>query len=267
MTRVKRLSDGRIFTSPRGAALAYGLPLTSDITACANGYIKEVLQSGWEWVFEEPEELPFKRFPSFTVENILGISDKEYRLYTDVSKRHWPNFLAPFMLKVFSENAEKYSKPKHIREFVEDLNNEIRKKDPLQANLKITQFSRHLGVYEWLYRKAIGLKITLIRKRGHNVKAISCEQIETTSVYDVKVVENIVIPETIRFGPEKGKNAYRPVKLLNSGKTFKSLREAGRQTGINRYQIRHCCEGNLSFLCKPFSDEELVFEYLLEEIE
>ena len=56
MTRVRRLSDGKIFSSPQGVAMNAEQPIAKAVYYCCRGYLLSVEGEKYEWVYDDIED-------------------------------------------------------------------------------------------------------------------------------------------------------------------------------------------------------------------
>jgi hypothetical protein len=256
LKRVKRLSDGKIFSSPRGAAMHYGLPITNEIIACANGYLRTSQGCGWEWVEEDAPVFP--KNPD-RPEYIKKIARKKHLKHR--SNRAYVRFLLP----AFIEYAMKHDtrEPALLSDVVPILENIVRESRGFEYTTDTKGLSKHIATWGWLYEILIGMKVTkmyseLSRRESlaisidlkNDIADINDPDHPEASNVDARIHNHANLP-----------NTAKPVVRMNDGKTFKSIREASLFCNIHEAKIAACCEGDIEYVTTPLSDAKFVFKY------
>jgi len=258
MTQVRRLSDGKIFSSPRGVAMAAGKPIAKAVHYCCQGYIFEVEREKYEWVYGEDDrgkvdtsKSYWNRRGKWTTKHSSWNAQNTIRniiFQRSIVFKNWIN-------KVGTEEAAQWRTPKILSYNLEKVYEET--KDQYQFPWIFTAqiLSRHLRAYDLLYRKMFGMYEHYLSSpvyKGHLFKFV---------IEDADSEFNILINEVITT-LERGNT--KPVIRLNDNMWFESMNAAERVTGVPYYRIFHCCEGDIPHYEVPLTGEKMEFRYATE---
>lgn len=246
MTKVRRLSDGRIFSSPRGVAMEAGKPIAKAVYYCCRGYILAVEGEKYEWVYDEGED--------------RGKRDHSERSYWERRekwiRRTWvtkwrAKFIEAWLKSV--GNSDRWYTAGEIAQgigAVAESVDEQYKWTPTAPNL-----SRHLHTYQELYDLAFGMQERMADNPVYKGRMFKFTATEINAEYDV-LLQGLADSEEWFKG--------KPVIRINDGKRFRSMAEAERVTGVPYYRIHHCCEGDIPYYEVPLTGEKLEFRYATE---
>jgi hypothetical protein len=253
MTRVKRKSDGRIFSSPRGAALHYKLPIAKSIAYCADGYLKEVEGEKWEWVFEEP-----KRKLNQPEDVLPKHSGRLLRRKTDLTLRDWIHTLLPVFLEWQRRHSKEYEKLYVVVDILPEIREIFEEIHGYPSGIKDNTFSLHLKANIWLYEHLLGMKLGYIYyTKTRKVNAVSFKyQFTVPQVYEIDDELVHALKDKVRYHPER-----LPVIRTNDGKKFRSISEAARYCKVQPDKIKMCCEGDIKYVEDELREVKYKFRY------
>lgn len=258
--RVKRLLDGKIFSTSVGAARHYDKRIAQQIEHCCNGFLAMVEDSSWEWVFEDRvyDVGDIEDLNRRLEKSISQSSKKQVNYYTYIGKAVSPSYRqSSFVLVSFfrywigihnKDGKDDYRTPpiqgkelyKELCKFCERNNYDI----PFSGS---AGFSRHLRGWEILYRRVVGLTFAEIQLKYRQVVGIVFSgliKVDGASIYD-EIPEYRNSPDRKKF-IKPGLRGY-PVYCHFTNTTYPSISKASKETLITRAEIKFCCEGDIDF--------------------
>ena len=257
MTRVRRLSDGKIFSNPRGVALSVGKPIAKAVYYCCRGYLFSVEGEQYEWVYEESAD-----------RGALPAEGTYWERQAKWSSGHssW-NSVNTIRQRVFDRsvlirnwidrtpNADTWRSSRMLSDEWNEIYHQTKTDDSFPWTITPTIVTRHLMAYYLFYEKMFGM-------HSHKIK---------TPLYKghlFRFVAEDVDPEFDILSSEVMNNSFRtnakPVVRLNDGKIFKSMREAARILNVPIHKIFHACEGDIKYFNEPLTGEKMEFRYATE---
>lgn len=245
MPRVRRISDGTIFSSASAVAYATENLLQREVAWCCDGYMQEVYGEQYEWVFEKAEDktlLPdisyYKRIGKF--KNIRGRGQVRF-------------MLEPLRIWLRETKIGAHSVP--MGRFFTSFKPFVDEYWKFDWNSNARSLSRHFRAWEPIYKKLVGLRLSKHYSQiaHREVFHITFDEPEFPDAdYDIDVLE------------DQMNNRGRPVVRLNDAKIFISLSAAAKYTSISAKYIMYCCEGDIP----GFAKFDLVYRFMyLKDIE
>jgi len=245
MTRVLRVSDGKIFSSPRGVALAVGKPIARDVYFCCKRYIPEVDGETYEWVYDDSEDRGRKDFAESYWERRGKWVIRTYVL-------EWrAKFIQAWLDRI--DDPHRWRRSAELAAEVCDAAKQLDETYKWEPNA--TSISKHLHAYEKFYAEAFGMQekyITVPNYRGKIYKFVPKKAI----VDFAKILHNL--------GENKNYGAGKPIIRLNDNAWFRSMTQAEELTQVPYYQLFHCCEGDIDYCEVPLTGEKMEFRYATE---
>lgn len=256
--RVRRLSDGRVFSCAEAAAYALNNKfIVSGIINCCFGYLREVAGERWEFADDYIDSKPVIR------KDKGPRKPSRRRKSTNKSKRYLLMRVGPVIQSYVNQDTER------AKEFVsaKELFYRIKSFDPSFALKTPNDLSKHISWWIDIYRAVLGIRFEAkyCRERQNKIRMIAffVEDSDGFSsffdeVYEVyEKIEKKTIPNT-RVPRHPGRRGH-PVHYLNADVTFASIRSASRATGIPYNLIKYCCEGDIPRI--EFGKRSYSFEY------
>jgi len=257
MTKVIRVSDGKIFSSPRGAALYLGKPLTKRVYYCCKGYIDDVDGEKYEWYFDEdndrgkPEITELSAWSRKSKWSASSAGWNEYnRVRETIAQR---SIVIKLWLDAFIDHERWRTSTELCNEwsiFYEASKNDI---PQFPWIFTPTIVSRHLHAYNLIYAKMFGMHENTVNVPWYKGRIFKFVKEDADPDFDILSSEVVV--------SDRGNS--KPVIRVNDGMRFSSMIEAERVTGISTYNIFHCCEGDLRFI-QTLDGEKMEFRYATE---
>ena len=245
MTKVLRLSDGKVFSSTRGAAMEADKPIERAIYYCCRGYLPSVQGEKYEWFYDD-----------FADKGVRAYNESYWSRKGKWTSRGWVLKWRAMFIKAWLDHT--YIRgawlrtPQISRGICEaaDQMDEAYKWKPTPQSI-----SKHLHVYNKLYKKAFGMYEHFLDVPGYKGRLFKFVLDEADAELD------IVLQELANDG---NWGCGKPVIRIDDGKKFRSMAEAERVTGVPYYRIFHCCEGDIPYCKISLSGEKMEFKYATE---
>lgn len=246
MTKVRRLRDGKVFSSARGVAMEAGKPISRAVYYCCRGYLPSVDGEIYEWVYDDTDD--------------RGRHDYAKKSYwkrkEKWSRRIWvtkwrASFVKAWLATI--DTPQKWWTTNDIAEGIcltADTVDEQYKWKPTPQNI-----SRHLHTYLQFYRKAFGMHERDLSVPGYSGRVFKFVHADSDPEFGTILKE---LADSEDWG--RGKPVIRMSDLMR----FRSMAEAERMTGVPYYRIYHCCEGDIPYYEVPLTGEKMEFKYATE---
>ncbi|KKN66950.1 hypothetical protein LCGC14_0466300 [marine sediment metagenome] len=227
MPRVRRLSDGKIFSSAMAVVIATEGISRKDIVWCCDGYLLDVAGIKYEWSFAPSPDKSV--IPDLSYYKRIG-------KFKSLSLRAYVRFLLP-PLKMFLKETPGGPHSVPMRQFFQAFKPFVEDYYEFEWPCTVGGLSKHFRAWEPVYKKTVGLRLS----RHHSLRArkkvfyITFDKPEFPNAnYDIEIQGSQI----------DGKG--RPVIRLNDAKIFGSINATAKYTGISAAYIRYCCEGDIS---------------------
>ena len=245
MTKVLRVRDGKIFSSPRGVAMEADKPIEREVYYCCRGYLEAVNGEEYVWVPEDTED-----------RGRLEYDESYWARRGKWMNRTWvlkwrAMFIQEWLTQKYLPGA--WLRPGQIASGICEVGKQMNADyswEPTSQSL-----SKHLHAYAEFYVLVLGMEERNLSVPGYKGRIFKF--IPPTEDIDVDAVL-----EELANGGDWGRG--KPVIRLSDNKRFRSMSEAERVTGIPYYQILHCCEGDIEHCIVPLTSEKMEFKYATE---
>lgn len=245
MTKVIRLSDGKIFSNPRGAAMAIDMPVAKRIEYACKGYIPDVEGEQYEWYYDDEEDRGRPEYKE-------GFWDRKGKWVARNYVLKWRAKFVQNWLGTISD-PHRWRRSSEVAQGMCDVSSMVDEKYKWEPSAH--SVSKHLHAYADFYEGAFGMQerdVNVPFYRGRMFKFISEDVLPD---FDA-ILQELVDDKTWGRG--------KPVIRINDGKWFRSMAEAERETGVPYVQIFHVCEGDIPFVDEPLTHERIAFRYATE---
>ena len=241
--RVRRLSDGRIFSCAEGAAYSLGdHHATMLIANCCMGFLPEAAGSRWEFVEDYIDEVPIIHVTRNVGRRIRkGKAD-------DKDRRKRLLILGSLIQDWVGSNVSSAKEFRTSSQLFKELS-EFDEKRLIVRNSN--DLSKHISWWSDLYREVLGIKfgkafIPEWKKYARTI-AFFLEEVSglvsfSDEIYEVYVDDS---KKNDRIPNHPGRKSH-PIHYINEDVTFASIRSASRAIGVPYLMIKYCCEGDIS---------------------
>ncbi|HDZ13560.1 MAG TPA: hypothetical protein ENH60_01505 [Pricia sp.] len=245
MTKVLRLSDGKIFSSPRGVAMEADKPIEREVYYCCRGYLEAVNGEKYEWILDDEKDRGRREYDE-------SYWDRRGKWMNRAWVLKWR---AMFILEWLDR---KYTSGAWLR--TGQIANgicEVGKQMSVDYAWKPTaqSLSKHVHTYSAFYTITIGMEERNLSVPGYKGRIFKF----TPPTEDIDVD---AVLEELADSWDWGRG--KPVIRLSDNKRFRSMSEAERVTGIPYYQILHNCESDIAHCIVPLTNEKMEFKYATE---
>lgn len=240
MTKVRRLSDGKVFSSPRGVALHTGKAIAKSVYYCCRGYIASVGGEQYEWAYDIPDD-------HGKVPQGEGYWRRRGKWTTGHAKWNDRNvireilFRRSIVFKLWLQEVRDPEKWRSASELCDELSKVYeRTKDEVPQFpwiFNATTISRHLNAYNLAYEKMFGIHKHYLSVPGFKGWIFKFVKEDADAEFD------ILTDEILR----NTRSGARPVIQVNTGDYFESINQAAIATEIPYWRIYHCCEGDIPY--------------------
>ena len=242
MTKVIRLSDGKIFSGPRGVAMNAELPIERAVYYCCKGYLLEVHGEKYQWHYEEHEE-PMRRQERETYWQRKG----------KWSSRAWVMLWRAKFIKAWLDRIDDPHRWRKAPEVAKGICEAAQALDETYKWEPTSQaLSKHLRAYQEFYEQAFGMRMHDMHTPIYKGRMFKFLVKEGSDEFET-IVKELANAQAIGGGI--------PVIRMNDNMKFASMAEAERVTRVPYYKIFHCCEGDIDYCEVPLTEERMVFRY------
>ncbi|MCK4823131.1 hypothetical protein KA005_45645 [bacterium] len=245
MTKVRRLSDGKVFSSPRGVALESGQPIAKAVSYCCKGYILAVEGISYEWYYDEEGERGKQEH-----------TDSYWERRGRWKSRAWVLMWRASFVKDWMDATPGPESWRRVTTISEGICRVAEKSDQKFKWLPTAQnLSKHLHAYKEFYEAAFGMveqELNVPAYKGRIYKFLLGD-----SDPDLEAVIN-ELANSREWGTGK------PVIRTSDNERFPSMTVAEKITGVPYYLIYHCCEGDIDHCKIPLTGERMEFRYATE---
>ena len=258
MTKVRRLSDGKIFSNPRGVAMEIGKPVTKVVYYCCRGYILSVEGERYEWVYDSSDRGKVESGESYW--NRRGKWTTNYSNWSTHNSVRDLIFRRSTVIKYWlriTDNPEEWRNARILTNELEAVYTLVKNPYKFPWIFDPQTVSRHLHAYRLFYRKMFGMHENYLSTSMYKGRIFKFVSADADPEFDVLIDEVI---DSLERGNTK------PVIRVNDGQWFESMRKAERFTGVPYYRIFHCCEGDIPHYEDPITQERIEFRYATEKI-
>lgn len=244
MTKVLRLSDGKVFSSPRGVAMEADKPIAREVFYCCKGYLEAVEGETYEWFYDDDEDRGQQGYDE-------SYWDRRGKWINRAWVLKWrATFIQEWLDRKYLPGA--WLRTSQIAAGICEVGKKMKVDyvwEPTPQSL-----SKHLHTYFQFYAKALGMEERELSVPGYSGRIFKF--IVPDDVDFDAVLEDLA--DSKRWG--RGK----PIIRISDDKWFRSMTEAERVTGIQYYHIFHCCEGDIKHCTVPLTGEKMEFKYATE---
>jgi hypothetical protein len=245
MTRVRRLSDGKVFSSPKGVALAYDKPISKAVYYCCRGYILAVEGERFEWAYDDDEDRGYVEY-----------EESYWNRKGKWTTRGWILKWRAQFIKLWLDriaDPHRWRKSSEVAEGISEAATASEEQYKWRPNS--SAISKHFRTYESFYAEIFGMHMHEMNTPMYKGRMFKFIKADANVEYDAVLEE---------LANDRNWGRGKPVIRTNDNQWFRSIAETERLTEIPYYRILHCCEGDLDVCEVPLTGERMTFKYATE---